>query len=126
MAAFDASHQSLHNSSSRDQQKQQRQQHQQQPESKRPCTGIAATAQPHKRKLLVIVKGQDGSEMHFKVKDDTPMERLIKVYECRKQADTAGFRFLFNAIRVRYDDTPKSLRMENGDIVDALLEQIGD
>ena len=53
------------------------------------------------------------------------MKKLMDAY-CKKQGIlSTSVRFLFNGERLRETDTPMSLQMENNDIIDAMLQQIG-
>jgi small ubiquitin-related modifier len=121
MAAFDASHMSIHNSSSRDQQQQQ-----QQLESKRPCAVNATGAPMQKRKVGFYTKNQQGERDHFRMPEDTHMRRLFNAYATKKGINVTLLRVFFNGNRIMPYDTPKMLEMEDGDTLDMLLEQAGD
>ncbi|WIA33681.1 hypothetical protein OEZ86_006800 [Tetradesmus obliquus] len=125
MAAFDALHDSIHNSSPVKQQQQQQQQ-QQQPKSKRSRTSSAAAAQPKEpRSLCISVKNMRGQEVVFRVKENTCMERVFDAFVRALQIEEFQ-RYTFEGRRIFGYETPRELGLQEVDIVDALLEQHGD
>jgi small ubiquitin-related modifier len=74
--------------------------------------------------LNVKVKGSDG-EVFFKIRPDTSMRKLMNAY-CDKTGKTSSeVRFLVNGERIQPTDTPSSLGLEENDIIDAMVEQLG-
>lgn len=71
------------------------------------------------------VTTQDGEPVHFKIKRTTPMQKLIDAFAKRQALDKATMRFTFDGRRISGTDTPNSLEMEDNDIIDVLIEQIG-
>jgi small ubiquitin-related modifier len=116
MAAFDASHTSIHNSS-RDQQ-------QQQMGSKRHCFAKAKAKPGPSRFVRFVVRNQMGRDMEFNMRDDTRMKKLFAAYRDKTQLD--GYKLIFDGRRLFPEDTPRDIGLEDGDIVDAILEQRGD
>ena len=53
------------------------------------------------------------------------MSKIIDAYTKRLGINTANVRFLVDGKRISPNDTPKTLEMEDGDIVDCQLEQTG-
>ena len=74
-------------------------------------------------KLKVV--GQDSNEIHFRVKMTTAMGKLKKSYSERVGAPIASLRFLFDGKRINDDETPKSLEMEQDDVIEVYQEQTG-
>merc|ERR1712111_90703 len=74
-------------------------------------------------KLKVV--GQDSNEIHFRVKMTTQMGKLKKSYSERVGAPIASLRFLFDGKRINDDETPKSLEMEQDDVIEVYQEQTG-
>ena len=88
---------------------------------------VSAPAAEHKESHVnIIFKDQDNSEVHFKVRMCTKLEKVFDAFCKHKAVHRDGVRFLFDSIRVRGDDTPCGLRMEDGVVIDAMMEQIGD
>jgi small ubiquitin-related modifier len=115
MAAFDASHTSIHNSS-RDQQ--------QQPDSKRHCS--AKTKQSPSKFIRILVMNAMGEEEAFTMRDDMRFAELFPAYAERRGIPTDGLRLVFDGWRSEPEETFRDLGMEDGDIVDAFMEQLGD
>uniref|UniRef100_A0A914VZZ8 Small ubiquitin-related modifier n=1 Tax=Plectus sambesii TaxID=2011161 RepID=A0A914VZZ8_9BILA len=74
-------------------------------------------------KLKVV--GQDSNEVHFRVKFGTQMGKLKKSYAERTGVAVSTLRFLFDGRRINDDDTPKSLEMEEDDVIEVYQEQVG-
>ncbi|KAF8367991.1 smo-1 [Pristionchus pacificus] len=74
-------------------------------------------------KLKVV--GQDSNEVHFRVKYGTSMGKLKKSYADRTGVSVTSLRFLFDGRRINDDDTPKSLEMEEDDVIEVYQEQLG-
>ena len=69
--------------------------------------------------------GQDCNEIHFQVKMTTQMGKLKKSYSERVGAPITSLRFLFDKKRINDDETPKSLGMEQDDVIEVCQEQTG-
>ncbi|KAI6220607.1 Small ubiquitin-related modifier [Aphelenchoides fujianensis] len=74
-------------------------------------------------KLKVV--GQDANEVHFRVKYSTIMGKLKKSYAERTGVTITSLRFLFDGRRIENEDTPKSLSMEDDDVIEVYQEQLG-
>ncbi|PAV77732.1 hypothetical protein WR25_16377 [Diploscapter pachys] len=74
-------------------------------------------------KLKVV--GQDANEVHFRVKYGTSMAKLKKSYAERTGVSVSSLRFLFDGRRINDDDTPKTLEMEEDDVIEVYQEQLG-
>ncbi|KAI6219196.1 Small ubiquitin-related modifier [Aphelenchoides fujianensis] len=74
-------------------------------------------------KLKVV--GQDANEVHFRVKYGTSMGKLKKSYAERTGVTIGSLRFLFDGRRINDEDTPKSLGMEDDDVIEVYQEQLG-
>ncbi|XP_019183178.1 PREDICTED: small ubiquitin-related modifier 1-like [Ipomoea nil] len=71
------------------------------------------------------VKGQDGNEVFFKIKRSTQLKKLMNAYCVRQSVDLNSIAFLFDGRRLRGEQTPDELEMEDGDEIDAMLHQTG-
>ncbi|XP_060180311.1 small ubiquitin-related modifier 1-like [Lycium barbarum] len=71
------------------------------------------------------VKGQDGNEVFFRIKRSTQMRKLMTAYCDRQSVDMNSIAFLFDGRRLRAEQTPDELEMEEGDEIDAMLHQTG-
>eukprot|EP01035_Chromulina_nebulosa_P054727 gene54727-74990_t len=75
--------------------------------------------------IMIRVMDQAGEEMQFRVKKDTKMQKIFDSYAQRKGIPANSIRFLFEDKRILGDYTPKMLELEDGDQVDAMLDQVG-
>lgn len=84
--------------------------------------GAAGGADPH---INIKVKAQDGTEIYFKIKRTTQLKKLMDAYCTRQGLSSTQCRFIFDGERLKDDDTPDKLEMENGDEIDVMVEQTG-
>jgi small ubiquitin-related modifier len=75
--------------------------------------------------ISLKVMSQDGSEVWFKLRKETPLQKLFDNYCQRQGLSQASVRFLVDGQRVKGTDTPKSLQLEQDDIVDCCIMQVG-
>ena len=88
------------------------------------ATGGAAAAGDAQH-INIKVKAQDGTEIFFKIKRSTQLKKLMDAY-CQRQGLSGNqCRFIFDGERLKDDDTPDKLEMENGDEIDVMVEQTG-
>ncbi|KAM3382832.1 Small ubiquitin-related modifier 1 [Capsicum chinense] len=71
------------------------------------------------------VKSQDGNEVFFRIKRSTQLKKLMNAYCDRQSVDFNSIAFLFDGRRLRAEQTPDELEMEDGDEIDAMLHQTG-
>ncbi|XP_057441691.1 small ubiquitin-related modifier 2-like [Lotus japonicus] len=88
-------------------------------EEKKPNDQSAA---PH---INLKVKGQDGNEVFFRIKRNTQLKKLMNAYCDRQSVELNSIAFLFDGRRLRAEQTPDELEMEDGDEIDAMLHQTG-
>nr|VDD17625.1 unnamed protein product [Brassica rapa] len=67
----------------------------------------------------------DGNEVFFKIKRSTQLKKLMNAYCDRQSVDLNAIAFLFDGRRLRAEQTPDELDMEDGDEIDAMLHQTG-
>ena len=75
--------------------------------------------------ILIKVVGPDNMEVHFRVKMSTRMEKVKKGYSRRLGIPLYALRCLFDGRRVNDEETPESLDMGDGDILEAYEERVG-
>ncbi|KIP01455.1 hypothetical protein PHLGIDRAFT_96990 [Phlebiopsis gigantea 11061_1 CR5-6] len=77
-----------------------------------------------KPKLTVQVQF-DGQTCTVKVKPTTLFKKIFEAAETRFGQPAGAFRYNYDGERIRPEQTPAELGMEEGDIVDAHLQQTG-
>ncbi|TVY85015.1 Small ubiquitin-related modifier [Lachnellula suecica] len=90
-----------------------------------PAPSPAKEEKPEVKHIQVMVKDQHGNETFFKIKPITPMKKVMDAYCQSKQIDRGLVRFLFEGSRIVDADTPDSLEMDDDNMIDVVLEQIG-
>eukprot|EP00823_Brevimastigomonas_motovehiculus_P005509 TRINITY_DN4073_c0_g1_i1.p1 TRINITY_DN4073_c0_g1~~TRINITY_DN4073_c0_g1_i1.p1 ORF type:complete len:119 (+),score=30.07 TRINITY_DN4073_c0_g1_i1:52-408(+) len=75
--------------------------------------------------LKIKVKTAENEEVFFQVKKTTPFSKIINAYCKKTELEKASVRFSFEGKRIHDTDTPESLNMENEDMVDAMIMQVG-
>ena len=69
--------------------------------------------------LNIRIRDQTGEETFFKVKKTTKLDKVfMAVLDARKGVAATSLRFLFDGSRVRGDQTPADIDMEDGDQLD--------
>ena len=76
--------------------------------------------------ITIKIKDQDFSEVHFKVKRATTFGKIFDAYCTKKHLPRDHVRFQFDGNRIFDVQTPQEMEMEDGDSVDAMMEQVGD
>eukprot|EP00010_Vexillifera_abyssalis_P009082 CAMPEP_0201547128 /NCGR_PEP_ID=MMETSP0173_2-20130828/3535_1 /ASSEMBLY_ACC=CAM_ASM_000268 /TAXON_ID=218659 /ORGANISM="Vexillifera sp., Strain DIVA3 564/2" /LENGTH=88 /DNA_ID=CAMNT_0047956053 /DNA_START=1567 /DNA_END=1833 /DNA_ORIENTATION=+ len=71
------------------------------------------------------VVSQNGAEVCFRIRRKTKFQKLIDAYCERQSINPGAIRFLYDGERIQADQTPHDLEMEDGDVIDALLQQQG-
>lgn len=75
--------------------------------------------------LNIMLRDQTGEKTFFKVKKTTKLDKVFNAYSQRKGVNATSLRFLFDGQRVRGDQTPQDIDMDDGDQLDCMLEQQG-
>ena len=75
--------------------------------------------------LFAQVTGQDGSVVHFKIKKNTALRKLMSAYCDRTGIKLESTRFRFDGQPISETDTPATLEMEEGDSIDVFQQQTG-
>jgi len=70
--------------------------------------------------LNIRIRDQGGEETFFKVKKSTKLEKVFNAYSNRKGFNSGSLRFLFDGQRVRPEQTPEDIDMEDGDQLDCM------
>ncbi|KAG5586706.1 hypothetical protein H5410_047140 [Solanum commersonii] len=75
--------------------------------------------------FTLVYLESDGNEVFFRIKRSTQMRKLMNAYCDRQSVDMNSIAFLFDGRRLRAEQTPDELEMEEGDEIDAMLHQTG-
>ena len=76
--------------------------------------------------INVKVVSQDGSEIFFKVQMHKPLVHLMYAWCHRRGIAVAAVRFIFGGTRFNAIQTPADLQMQDGDVIDVMINQCGD
>ncbi|KAJ9441782.1 Ubiquitin-like protein pmt3/smt3 [Diplonema papillatum] len=80
---------------------------------------------PESEQVSLKVVNADGAEVYFKIRRNTPLKKLMDAY-CKKQGvSRSAVRFLFDGSPLDDSKTPDDLDMEDDDVIDAMIEQVG-
>lgn len=74
--------------------------------------------------INIKVKTND-SEVHFRIKRSTPLSKLMNTYCDRQGKPHGSVRFMLDGNRVEDHHTPDDLDLEDGDTIDAMIQQVG-
>lgn len=76
-------------------------------------------------RMEVRVEDQAEQETVFKIKSNTRLGKVANAFCDKMGMDPHTVRFLFDGSRIQENDTPESLEMQDGDLIEAMVEQIG-
>ncbi|CAL9095914.1 unnamed protein product [Musa textilis] len=74
---------------------------------------------------LKVKSQRYGNEVFFRIKRSTQLRKIMSAYCDRQSMDFNAIAFLFDGRRLRGEQTPDELEMEDGDETDAMLHQTG-
>jgi len=80
---------------------------------------------PDTEAINLKVVTQSGNEIYFKCKMTTALTKLMNAFCQREGVTMQSVRFLFDGARINPNQTPKELDMEDGDVIDVMVEQQG-
>lgn len=75
--------------------------------------------------LTIKLRNQTGDELSFKIKGRTLFRKVFNAYASRMSLDEGSLKFIFEGQRVQGNQTPDEFEMEEGDVVDVMIEQVG-
>mmetsp|Transcript_1216 Transcript_1216/g.1771 ORF Transcript_1216/g.1771 Transcript_1216/m.1771 type:complete len:96 (+) Transcript_1216:109-396(+) len=75
--------------------------------------------------ITIRVRDQTGEETYFRIKKTTKMAKVFETYAEKKGIQANSLRFLLDGERIKGDQTPKQLELEDQDQIDCMLEQMG-
>lgn len=91
----------------------------------RNMSGKEEPSTPGEEQLSIRVVAADGGAVYFKVKPRTSLKKLMDAYCKRAGVVRESVRFLVDGDRIKEDDTPETLGLENEDSIDAVIAQVG-
>ena len=72
---------------------------------------------PRSNTITIKVMAHDNTKFYFKVSMSTPFRRLMDAYCEERGVPSGSFRFVFEADRLRPEETPSDVGMEDEDVV---------
>eukprot|EP00802_Teleaulax_amphioxeia_P024080 Tamp_24737.p4 GENE.Tamp_24737~~Tamp_24737.p4 ORF type:complete len:114 (+),score=41.08 Tamp_24737:107-448(+) len=77
------------------------------------------------QKIQIKVKLGGNAHLDFIIKKKTKMARVMDAFARKQGLERYTLRFLFDGSRINEDDTALSLELEDDDMIDAFLHQVG-
>lgn len=74
--------------------------------------------------ILLKIKSQQHPDISYMTSPSLPLGHVLRDYCRRSYLHYEAVRFLYDGKRVREKDTPEQHKMENEDVIDAMLDQI--
>lgn len=90
-----------------------------------PAAAAPAPAEGGNQHIQLKVRSVDDNVVYFRIKRKTKMEKLMSTYCARLGQSMDAVRFLYDGERIRGDHTPEELGMEDNDLIDAMVQQVG-
>jgi hypothetical protein len=88
------------------------------------ATGRSAKADAPPGSFGIILRGQLGDELHFRVRPSSAIAKVTSAYCKKKEVDEDTMRFVFNGERLHDGYTVGDFGMKEGDVVDVLVMQV--
>ncbi|KAF9244472.1 ubiquitin-related domain-containing protein [Melanogaster broomeanus] len=85
---------------------------------------MSQEAEDVKPKLSLVINFE-GQHITVKVKPNMPFKKIFEAAEKRFGKDPGTFKFVCEGRRLSAEDTPAGAELEDGDMIDAHLEQLG-
>ncbi|PWA39272.1 ubiquitin-related domain-containing protein [Artemisia annua] len=74
---------------------------------------------------LKVVSQMNELDPYFRVRRDEPLKQLMIRWSVRANVgDYRAIRFFFDGMRVNKDKTPNDMELEDGDCLDAFMDQM--
>ncbi|XP_064404754.1 small ubiquitin-related modifier 3-like [Halichondria panicea] len=86
---------------------------------------VKPDVQTESEHINLKVTGQDGSVVHFKIKRNTPLKKLMQAYCDRQGFQLSTIRFVFDGNSVGPECTPNALEMDDEDTIEVFQQQTG-
>lgn len=84
------------------------------------------TTTPQEEKVEIVIKSQGNlPELRFLTKASCPFQKMFDAYHKRSGSEPGSIRFIFEGHRLDSTQTPKDLDMQNEDVIDAVIQQVG-
>ncbi|KAK2640345.1 hypothetical protein Ddye_028140 [Dipteronia dyeriana] len=80
---------------------------------------------PSSDHITLRVKDQDQNEVFFRIKKSAPLKMLMDGYCVRKRVPLDTFVLMIDNRRLRPEQTPNEVGLEDGDEIDAFTHQVG-
>ncbi|KZO97368.1 hypothetical protein CALVIDRAFT_597668 [Calocera viscosa TUFC12733] len=77
------------------------------------------------QKVQIIVKFDDEQQMRVNISRSVPFSKVFYAVETRFRKQSGTVRYHYDGERVNPEDTPTSLELEDGAVIEASLFQIG-
>lgn len=76
--------------------------------------------------LILKIRSSDGDRTSVRVLSDTRFDKIYQAYANLKGIDAASLRLLFDGQRMLDTDTPAMFQMVDGELIDAIMQTLGD
>ncbi|KAL1188405.1 putative small ubiquitin-related modifier 7 [Cardamine amara subsp. amara] len=73
--------------------------------------------------ITIKLKSQDDISVYFRIKKDVELHKVMQAYSDKVGQEMSTFRFLFDGVRIKPNQTPNELELEDGDEIDAFVSQ---
>ena len=77
------------------------------------------------KKTITLYLAMGGDRTAFKIKIDTPLQKMFSTYENRMGVTGGSYYYIFDGQRLKGSDTAKMLELEDEDQIDAMAAQMG-
>ena len=76
-------------------------------------------------RIILRIVTQDGNELSHIMGNNASLQHLMQSFCNRQGIEMNSIRFLFDGQRINANESPQELDMDDGDVIDAMVEQQG-
>ncbi|MFI5761861.1 ubiquitin-like protein [Streptomyces sp. NPDC051563] len=89
------------------------------------ATEASAESAEEDDRFLIGVRAADGSEVTFRIRPTTQVQRVMSAYCLKIGQPTDAIRFLYDGDRIKGEQSAEELGLAPGDTIDAVIHQTG-
>ena len=88
-------------------------------------TGGGDASEESETHINLRVVSEDGQEVHFKIRRNAPMLKLMNAFCTKKGKSIDSVKFMCDGKLMNKENTAKELDMEDGDTIEVVMQQTG-
>ncbi|KAI3404851.1 hypothetical protein KGF56_002368 [Candida oxycetoniae] len=88
-------------------------------------TNDSSINQSLSKRIKICIEYDHSRSRHYKIDPDTMMRKVLSRFCSDYHLDINELKFLVDGTLVKFNDTPRELELENGDVISAVVRLYG-